>query len=164
MWVWIIILIVSLYSGALGHITRPAINMVHALEAPQLTAKPKRPKAFPESLYVPEEAEIYQYQISSEDASPDSYHIYFMWHEPYPPEKLMAWMQDYVSRYQLEQYESYADEWCPDKEGEWEGIVWLNYWRGDANLIGLKIQYIGDPNGVDFYDTAWGTMSYFQEQ
>ena len=88
MWMWIVVLVVLMKTGGVSRIIGPTVTFVHSLTPVSLQDQVVRPKAFPEQLYAPDGADVYEYEVC-DDELPNSYHLSFEWQEVCPPESLI---------------------------------------------------------------------------
>lgn len=154
MWIWIIVLIIMLKTGATGKIINPIINRVSlmALTMAQIQTEQleqTRPKDFPDDLYAPPEAEDIEYKRMGKYDGKECYLMKFFWYEQEPAPQLTDWLDQYTKehRWQLAEGDYNTENWegKKDESGSWL-FTRCYYLQPDENSLQLELYRHIDPN------------------
>jgi Zn-dependent protease len=141
--VWLAVLVVAMYTGAIGKILNPSMNflagfMYSAMDDTETYAE--RPDSFPLSLMAPDEAYAVTYVISpGRDNAPEGYALLYSISRPYPCDELIADIAEslavqgwHKTTYILfEPSELSLDQWTPLETQEGRYIEWTGTWLNE---------------------------------
>ncbi len=98
--VWVVVLIIGLYSGAIGKIILPTMNRVGHVLTGILHDSP-RPAGFPEVLNAPQGAYLKNHYVSTKEGNdPNVFGLFFKIAEPYPAKQLIGYIEENLTKYQ----------------------------------------------------------------
>lgn len=154
-WVWIIVLIIMLKTGATAKIIDPVIRRVSSMASEMIQLKQpekQRPKNFPDDLYAPAGAEKIEYERMGKYNGKECYFMRFFWYEPEPAPRLTDWLDQYTKehRWQSVKGDYDIDNWVGKKE---ESDSWLftrcYYSQPDENSLQIELYRHIDPNSIE---------------
>jgi hypothetical protein len=168
--VWLVVLVVALYTGAIGKVLTPGINFLAGLAYSAMDhteTYTERPDNFPDSLVAPDNAAgtIYKISPARKDGG-EGYGLYYRLEEPYPCDSLIAGITVSLAEqgwhktvYALDnRNELSSDQWVTleDKQGQF--IQWTGTWINElSEWIFLDVYYEVEP-GTETPSTAHVSM------
>jgi Zn-dependent protease len=166
MWVWIIVLIIMLKTGATGKIINPVIKQVSSMasEVIQLEqSEEQRPKNFPDDLYAPAGAEVIEYDSWRDDENTKCFFIRFIWKESHPPTQLLDWIHNYTEQ----------NDWVivnDDESAKWLGIEdengkqlsWNQEWsKSNENILEIELYRYFETDYDKLSGWIYGDLYYY---
>jgi Zn-dependent protease len=152
--VWVVVLVVAMYTGAIGKVLNPSMNFLANIMYSVLNDTEtftERPEDFPVSLVAPNDAHNVTYAISpSKNDTQASYALFYDMNTPYPCDSLLTsitapWIDQgwHKTIYLVFDPNTLAsDQWTTAQKPEGPRLNWTGTWINEFNdWIYLNISY-----------------------
>lgn len=162
MWLWIIVLIVMLKTGATGRIISPVIKQVSLLAPEMRQVTEKRPGDFPAAFIAPQGSDVIEYDSWIEEDGARCYYISFAYSDA--PSSLIDWLEHYIkeNQWSTEPSELISIPWEVLEEEEGKSYTWQHEWtKPNGDRLEVILYRYCDSADQESSELIYGNSFYY---